>query len=142
MSADLKKICKLCWVYSFIKLEINIISKEVSIHSSIQTLCIELYRVFRGQSQTIFIDLFERKNINYNLRSQPDFVIPHIKTVYKGSNSIRHFRPIIWSLMPKEIKNCETLASFISKIRQWRPHVCPCRKCKNFIPNVRFVATN
>ena len=31
-------------------------------HYNIQTLCIELYKVFSGQSQTIFSDLFERKN--------------------------------------------------------------------------------
>ena len=55
-------------------------------HYNIQTLCTELYKVFTGQSQTIFSDLFERKNISYSLRSQPDFVIPQVKTVYKGSN--------------------------------------------------------
>ena len=37
-------------------------------HYNIQILCIELYKVFSGQSQTIFSHLFERKNINYNLR--------------------------------------------------------------------------
>ena len=57
-------------------------------HYNIQTLCIELYKVFSGQSQTILSDLFERKNINYNLRSHPDFVIPQVKSVYKGSNSL------------------------------------------------------
>ena len=87
-------------------------------HYNIQTLCIELYKIFSGQSQTIFSDLFERKNINYNLRSQPDFVIPQVKSVYKGSNSLRYFGPIIWNLIPKEIKNFDTLASFVSKIRQ------------------------
>ena len=50
-------------------------------HYNIQTLYIELYKVFSGQFQTIFSDLFERTNINYNLRSQPDFVIPQVKTV-------------------------------------------------------------
>ena len=86
--------------------------------------------------------MFERKNINYNLHSQPDFVILKVKTVYKGSNSIRYFGPIMWSLMPKEVKNCDTLASSISKIRQWGPDACSCRICKNFIPKVRFIATN
>ena len=86
-------------------------------------------------------DLFERKNINYNLCSQPDFVIPQVKSVYKGSNSLRYFGPIIWNLILKEIKNCDTLASFISKIRQWRPNSCPCRICKNFIANVGFIET-
>ena len=57
-------------------------------HYNLQTLCIELYKVFSGQCQTIFSDLFERKNVNYNLRSQPDFVILQVKTVYKGSNLI------------------------------------------------------
>ena len=111
-------------------------------HYNIQTLCIELCKVFSGQSQTIFSDLFERKNINYNLRSQPDFVIPQVKSVYKGLNSLRYFGPIIWNLIPKKIKNCDTLASFVSKIRQWRPNACPCRICKNFIPNVGFIERN
>ena len=109
---------------------------------NIQTLCIELYKVFSGRSQTIVSDIFERKNINYNLCSQPDFVIPQVKSVYKGSNSLRYFRSIIWCLIPKEIKNCDTFASFISKIKQWRPDACPCRICKNFIPNVGFIETN
>ena len=110
-------------------------------HYNIQTLCIELYKVFTEQSQTIFSDLFERKNISYSLRSQPDFIIPQVKTVYKGSNSLRYFGPIIWSLIPKKIKSCDTLASFIRNIRQWRPDACPCRVCRNFIPNVGFIET-
>ena len=55
-------------------------------HYNIKILCIELYKVFSGQSQAIFSDLFERKDIIYNSRSQSDFVIPQVKTVYKGSN--------------------------------------------------------
>ena len=57
-------------------------------HHNIQTLYIELYQAVSGPSQTIFSDLFERKNIYYNLCSQPDFVIPQVRTVYKGPNSL------------------------------------------------------
>ena len=95
-----------------------------------------------GSLKRYLDNLFERKNINYNLRSQRDFVIPQVKTVYKGSNPIQYFGPIIWNLIPKEMKNCDTLASFISKIRQWRRDACPSRICKNFIPNVGFIETN
>ena len=55
---------------------------------NIPALCVELYKVFSGRSQTIVSDLFERKDINYNLHSQPDLVMPQIKTVDKGSNSL------------------------------------------------------
>ena len=65
-----------------------------------------------------------------------------VRTVYKESNSLRYFGPIMWSLIPKEIKNRETLATFVSKIRQWRPDACPCRTFKNFIRNVGFIETN
>ena len=131
--------------YQYFGKIIQLLEKDNSFtvhHYNIQTLCIELNKVFSGQSQTIFSELFERKNINYNLRSQPDFVIPQVKSVYKGSNSLRYFAPIIWNLIPKEIKNCDTLASSVSKSRQWRPNACPCRICKNFIPNVGFIETN
>ena len=47
-------------------------------HYNIQTLCIGLCKVFSGQSQTISSDLFDRKNINYNLFSQPDFINPQV----------------------------------------------------------------
>ena len=65
-----------------------------------------------------------------------------VRTVYKESNSLRYFGPIMWSLIPKEIKNRETLATFVSKIRQWRPDACPCRTFKNFIRIVGFIETN
>ena len=111
-------------------------------HYNIQTLCVELYKVYNNILQTVFSDLFIRNHINYNLRSQSDFVIPQIKTVYNGTNSLRYFGPIIWNLIPKEIKYSDSLESFIGKIRQWKPSVCPCRLCKIFIPNVGFLETN
>ena len=96
-------------------------------HYNIQTLCIELYKVYSNLSQTIFNELFVRNHSNYNLRSQSDFVIPEVKTVYERSNSLRYFGPVIWNLLPKEIKYSDSLDSFIRKIRQWKPNSCSCR---------------
>ena len=82
-------------------------------HYNIQTLCIELYKVYNNLSQTIFSELFGKNHINYNLRSQSDFVIAKVKTVYKGSNSRRYFGPIISNLIFKERKYSDSLDSFI-----------------------------
>ena len=82
-------------------------------HYNIQTLCIELYKVYNNLSQTIFSELFGKNHINYNLRSQSDFVIAKVKTVYKGSNSRRYFGPIISNLISKERKYSDSLDSFI-----------------------------
>ena len=107
-------------------------------HYNIQTLCIQLYQVYNNLFQTIFSELFVRNHSNYNLRSQSDFFIPEVKTVFKGSNSLRYFRPIIWNLIPKEIKYRDSLDSFIPKIRPWKPNSCPCRLCKNYITSIGF----
>ena len=87
-------------------------------HYNIQTLCIELYKVYNKLPQTIFSELFVRNHSDYNLRSQSGFVIPEVKSVFKGSNSLRYFGPIIWNLIPKEIKYSDLLDSFIRKLRQ------------------------
>ena len=108
-------------------------------HYNIQTLCIELYKVYNNLSQTVFSELFTRNDVSYNLRSQSDFIIPRVKTVYKGLDSLRYFGPTIWNLIPKEIKYCDSLENFTTKIRQWKPDNCPCRLCKIFIPNVGFL---
>ena len=103
----------------------------------IQTLCIELYNL----SRTIFSEFLTRNNSNYNLRSKSDFVIPQVRTVFKGSSSISYYDPIIWSLVLEKIRYTYSRESFKSKIRKWKPKNCRCRKCKNYIPNVGFLET-
>ena len=108
-------------------------------HYNIQTLAIELYKVYNNISQTIFGELFTRNNNGYYLRSKSDFVIPQIRTVLKGSNSIRYFGPIIWNLILEELKNITSLNIFKKEIRRWKPKNCPCRICRNYVHNLGFV---
>ena len=108
-------------------------------HYNIQTLAIELYKVYNNISQTIFGELFTINNNGYYLRSKSDFVIPQIRTVLKGSNSIRYFGPIIWNLIPEELKNITSLNIFKKEIRRWKPKNCPCRICRNYVHNLGFV---
>ena len=85
----------------------DLLSKNESFtvhHYNIQTFAIELYKVRNNISQIIFGELFTRNNNGYYLRSKSDFVILQNSTVLKGSSSIRYFGPIIWNLIPKELK--------------------------------------
>ena len=43
-------------------------------HYNIQTLCIELFKVYHNLSNTIFSELFMRNNKTRNMRSKSDFV--------------------------------------------------------------------
>ena len=94
-------------------------------HYNIQIFCIKLYKVYLNLSQTIFSDLFTRKNSTYNLRSKSVFFIPQVSTVFKGSSSISYYGPIIWSLIPEKIRYTDSLESFKGKLRKWKPKGLP-----------------
>ena len=53
----------------------------------------------------------------HNLRNNNEFVIPRIKTVNFGSESIRYREPQLWFSLPQDIRNTESLSLFKSKIK-------------------------
>ena len=83
-------------------------------HYNIQTLRIELHKLYHDLSQTI------PNRYSYYFRSTFGFHIPQVRAVLKGSNSIRYYGPIIWSLVPEEIRHIDSLEKFKSKIRRWK----------------------
>ena len=94
-------------------------------HYDIQTLSIELFKVHNNLSQTIFSDLLVRNHLNYNLSSQSGIVIPQVKTVYKGSNSLWYFAPIIRNLIPNELNIAIDLMIFYVKHGSGNPALVP-----------------
>ena len=71
-------------------------------------------------------------------RGNGDFVIPHVKTVNRGIETIRYRGPLTWDIVPEEIKKAETLSIFKDKIKNWKPIDCTCRLCKTYISGVGY----
>ena len=85
-------------------------------------------------------EIFEkRQNIDYNLRSQTDFVLPGVNTTYFGLHSLRYFSSKIWNVIYDEIKNSLSLDEFKIKIRQWEPRGCHCNLCRSYAQHVGYV---
>ena len=112
---------------------------SVTVHiRNIQKLAIEMLKVFKNLSPRIISDLFEVGENNYNLRNHSYFLIPTVKTVYHGSESIKNLGPRIWNLVPNNLKQLGDIDSFKTEIKNWIPAKSPCRLCKTYIPNVGF----
>ena len=70
-------------------------------------------------------------------RSGLTFIKPKVNTVYKGDNSFRNFGPRVWDeMLPSKYKSLSSLKEFKDAIKSWKPHNCPCRLCKQFIPEL------
>ena len=76
---------------------------------------------------------------NYNLRNQTYFLIPQVKSVNYGSESIRFLEPKIWESLPNGSKNKESVESFKTAIKRWKLDSCPFRLCKTYLQNIDYL---
>ena len=103
-----------------------------SIHDrKIQTLAIEIFKFLNGLSPQIMNEVFQVKSPTpYHLRDKNELYSRDPKTVAHGTESVSFMAPETWSVVPQELKNCQSLYSFKKSIRKWKPS-CPCWLCKN-----------
>ena len=71
-----------------------------------------MFKVYRNMSPTIFSELFRWRDISYNLRSNSNFLVPNVKSVFHGSDSISYIGPKIWDVVPLELKELTCLSAF------------------------------
>ena len=114
--------------------------KSVTIHTkNLQTLMTEIFKTRNNMNPPFMNEIFRERETTYNLRNNNEFVLPRIKTVNFGSESIRYRGPQLWFSLPQDIRNTESLLLFKSKIKKWHGEECSCRLCRPFIPNVGFL---
>ena len=87
---------------------------SVSIHhKNLHVLATEMFKVHIKSSPEIMQEVFPLKEqVHYNLRTQTDFEIPHVKTVNYGLESIRFLS------VPNDIKRKESVSSFKTAIKK------------------------
>ena len=117
------------------------IDNSVSIHTrNLQNLAIELYKIVNGFSPDIMKDVFPfNTNSSYNIRNSRTFRSRPIRTVNFGSETLSYLAHKIWELIPENFKTLESVASFKTAIKKWKPDNCPCRLCREYIYQVGFV---
>ena len=109
-------------------------------HKNIQSLSIELFKIKKNLSNNIIYDIFQTRDIRYNLRSQTDFGKKCVNTNRFGLNSLKFFAAKILDIVPLEIENSHSVEVFKRKIQKWKPN-CSCYLYKIYINNIGFVKT-
>ena len=106
-------------------------------HRNIHQVAIEMYKVKNDLSPPFMKDIFcetDRKT-----RSGRTFSRPNIRSVKRGDRSLRSFGPIVWNTMvPDDLKQCESLDSFKDSIKSWRPDNCVCELCKVYVQGLGY----
>ena len=93
----------------------NLLEKDGSYsihHRNIQSLATELFKIKTKVSNDIIYDIFNIREIKYNLRSQTDFSGHCVNTNKFGINSLKFFATKVWEIAPFEITTSDNVQVF------------------------------
>ena len=97
---------------------------SVSIHHrNMQALATEMFKISNSLSPDIVKEIFQKRIVPYNLRSENSFMSRQVNSVYHGTESLSFLGPKIWEQVPQEIKESENIAIFKSKIKNGHLHI-------------------
>ena len=108
-------------------------------HRNIHQVAIEMFKVKHDLCPPFMKELFTYVGNENGTRSGDTFARPNVDSVLKGEQSLRSFGPKVWnSMLPDNLKTCESLAEFKNRIKSWTPINCPCKLCKTYVAGVGY----
>ena len=99
-------------------------------HRNIQTLMIRIYKIKNNLNPAIMDLMFERRNNTYNLRNFQEFASKRKRTVKMELETLNYISPQLWSILPENSRQINSLVQFKESVRKWDCIECPCRLCK------------
>ena len=94
--------------------------------------------MIKGIGPEIMNEVFQLK-VNSVYKTRFPFKSHNVHTEHYGKNSLSFLGPKLWSLVPEDIKNSNSLKEFKGKIKTWKTDKCPCRLCKTYVSSVGYV---
>ena len=113
---------------------------SVPIHvRNLQLLMMEIFKTKSHLYPPFMKDIFQERNVNYNLRHGNDAQLLKVQSTSFGIETINYLGSRLWQLLPQEIKQPNTFFIFKKRIKCWKGGECNCRLCKTDIPQVGFL---
>ena len=106
-------------------------------HRKIQVLLIKIFKIKEGFSPLIMGSVLKGRENTYNVRNFEEIETERKRTVYFGLKTINYRSLQLWSLLPG--RNLNSIDQFKRSLRQWVCRSCPCRLCKVYLQNIRFL---
>ena len=100
---------------------------------------VKTYKIKNNLNPPIMDFMFERINNTYNLRNFQEFATKRKKTVKMGLQTLNYRSPRLWSILPENLRQINSLVQFKESVRKWDCIDYPCRLCKLYLPDIGFL---
>ena len=87
-------------------------------HRNIRTLMIEIYKIRNNLNPPIMDFMFERRNNTYNPINFQEFATKRKRTVKMGLETLNYRFPQLWSIVPENLRQINSLAQFKESVRK------------------------
>ena len=94
---------------------------------------VEVFKSIHNASPIFLSDIFKPAALPYNLRVKDKLIIPKVKTVSNGYQSISFRAAIIWNQLQNKYKIATSVKQFKTIIKNWDGEGCNCRIVLNKI---------
>ena len=91
--------------------------------SRLKKLAMFVYKSYNDTGPGLTNDIFNKKDIPYNLRDNSRVEQPLCSMTRYGLNSIVYQGASLWNSLPHDLKNCIDAKSFQNMIKSWNGHV-------------------
>ena len=108
---------------------LEISGRELMYISRLKKLACFVYKCFNNTGPGLTNDLFNKKEIKYDLRDGSRVEQPLCSMTRYGLNSIAYQGASLWNSLPHDLKDCIDFKSFQSMIQSWNGPVCHCGFC-------------
>ena len=98
---------------------------------------IETFKIKNELALATMVSIFERRNQPYNLKFSR--VFDKKRTVHYSLETLSYWSPQLWSLLPENINEVDSLEIFKRAVKNWICDDCPCRLCKPYLLNIAFL---
>ena len=88
---------------------------------------LEIYKCLNSENPSCMWNIFQTKDVAYNLRTQNLLQLPSTNTLSYGNDSLSFRGAVLWNTLSDSIKCLATSASFKRSIKEWKGDNCSCK---------------
>ncbi len=95
----------------------------------IKTIVTEIFMTVHDLNPTFMKEMFNTKDISYDLRDKYIMHLPRFNKITYGKNTFKYYASHIWNSLPESIKTYSSIDVLKSLLKTCEGRKCQCKMC-------------